>query len=103
VVVLLVALFVYALVPVQGFGLQFLVRILLLPLIAGASYEVIRAAAKRQSSALWRVMVTPGLWLQRAITTRHPADDQIEVAIHALNGTLELERATEQPAPATVN
>jgi uncharacterized protein YqhQ len=102
-VVLIVALFVYALVPVQSFGLRFLVRILLLPVIAGVSYEVIRAAGKRQSSALWRVMVMPGLWLQRAITTRHPADDQIEVAIHALKGTLEVERAAEQPAPATVN
>jgi uncharacterized protein YqhQ len=102
-VVLIVALFVYALVPVESFGLRLLVRVALLPVIAGLSYEVIRAAGKRQSSALWRVMVTPGLWLQRMITTRQPSDDQIEVAIHALEGALEVERASAQPAPATVN
>jgi len=102
-VVLIVALVVYALVPVESFGLRLLVRILLLPVIAGVSYEIIRAAAKRQQSAFWRALVTPGLWLQRAITTRQPSDDQIEVAIHALEGALEIERASEQPVPATVN
>ena len=102
-VVLLVALVVYALVPVQSFGLRLLVRILLLPVIAGVSYEIIRAAGKRPQSTFWRALVTPGLWLQRAITTRQPSDDQIEVAIHALEGALEIERATEQPVPATVN
>lgn len=102
-VVLLVALVVYTLVPVQSFGWRLLVRILLLPVIAGVSYEVIRAAAKRKESRLWRAAVAPGMWLQRAITTRKPADDQIEVAIHALEGALEVERAVQEPVAATVN
>lgn len=102
-VVLIVALVVYALVPVKSFGLRLLVRILLLPVIAGVSYEVIRAAGKRQGSRFWRVLVTPGLWLQRLITTRKPTDDQIEVAIHALDGALEIERAAALPVPSTVN
>jgi uncharacterized protein YqhQ len=103
ILVLLIALVVYTLVPVQGFGLRLLVRILLLPVIAGLSYEVIRAAGRRQNSAFWRAAVAPGLWLQRLITTRHPSDDQIEVAICALEGALEQERAAALPAAATVN
>lgn len=102
-VVLIVAIVVYTLVPVQGFALRLLVRVLLLPLIAAASYEVIRAAGKRQQSWFWHAAVAPGLWLQRAITTRQPADDQIEVAIHALEGAVEIERAAAVPIPATVN
>lgn len=102
-VVLLVALVVYTLVPVASFGWRLLVRILLLPVIAGVSYEIIRAAGKRKQSAFWRAVVAPGMWLQRAITTRKPADDQIEVAILALEGALEVERAVQEPVPATVN
>lgn len=102
-VVLLMALVIYALVPVNSFGLRLLVRILLLPLIAGVSYEVIRAAGRRQGSVFWRTLVAPGLWLQRALTTRHPTDDQLEVAIHALAGALEIESASLQPASATVS
>jgi len=102
-VVLLVALVVYTLVPVQSFGLRLLVRVLLLPVIAGVSYEIIRAAGRRRESAFWRAAVAPGMWLQHAVTTRKPADDQIEVAIQALEGALEVERAVTEPAPATVN
>jgi len=60
-------------------------------LIVGVSYEVIRFAAKRQSS-LMAVLTKPGLWLQR-ITTQAPSDMQVEVAIHALNRAMELEKA----------
>lgn len=102
-VVLLVSLVVYALIPVQHFATRLAVRILLLPVIAGLSYEVIRAAGRKPASLFWRAAVAPGLWLQRLVTTRQPADDQLEVAIRALEGALEIERATAQPAPATVN
>ena len=80
----------YALVPFQGFLMQFASRIVLLPLIAGVSYEVIRFAARRQGS-LFASMVAPGLWLQR-ITTKNPADDQVEVSIHSLSRAMELEQ-----------
>ncbi len=89
IVVMLMALVVYALLPFQGFALKFLSRILLLPLIAGLSYEVIRFAAKRRASFL-ALLTTPGLWLQR-ITTQPPSDDQTAVAIHALEGAFALE------------
>lgn len=89
IVVMLMALVVYALLPFQGFALKFASRIVLLPLIAGLSYEVIRFAAKRRASFL-ALLTAPGLWLQR-ITTQPPSDDQTAVAIHALNGAFALE------------
>ena len=91
-VVMVVAIVVYALVPFDGFGAQFLARIALLPLIAGLSYEIIRFTAKRQQSA-FALMVRPGLWLQR-ITTQSPDDSQVEVSIHALRRALAFEERT---------
>ena len=88
--VMLIAIAMYALVPVRGFWAGFGMRLLLLPLIAGVSYEVIRFAAKRRSS-LFAIMTRPGLWLQR-ITTRQPDDSQVECAIVALNQAMELEK-----------
>jgi uncharacterized protein YqhQ len=89
-VVMLVSILTYALVPFEGFAMQFASRIVLLPLIAGVSYEVIRFAARRQGS-LFASLVAPGLWLQR-ITTKNPADDQVEVSIHSLSRAMELEQ-----------
>jgi len=90
-VVMLISMAVYTLVPVHSFAMRFLVRIALLPLIAGASFELIRYAARRQGS-LWASMVRPGLWLQK-ITTRPPSDDQLEVSIRALKEAMRLEEA----------
>jgi len=90
-VVMLVAIVVYTLVPFQGFAAKFAARVILLPLIMGASYEVIRYAARKRGSLL-AVLTAPGLWLQR-ITTQPPSDEQTEVAIRALEGALKLETA----------
>jgi uncharacterized protein YqhQ len=89
-VVMVISMVVYALVPVDGFVAKFASRILLLPLIAGISYELIRFAAKKRGSML-ALMTSPGLWLQR-ITTKPPSDDQTAVAIRALEGAMELEQ-----------
>lgn len=62
-------------------------HLLLLPLVAGGSYEVLRWSAKIKESGLGRAVVAPGIWLQK-ITTKPPSDDQIEVAIAALKGSL---------------
>ena len=91
-VVMILAIAVYALVPFEGFLGQFAARIALLPLIAGLSYEIIRFAAKRGNSA-FALLVRPGLWLQR-ITTQPPDDSQVEVSIHALQTALEFERVS---------
>ena len=90
-VVMVISIGVYALIPFDGFLLKFVSRMALLPLIAGLSYELIRFAAKHRGSFL-AVLTTPGLWLQR-ITTQPPADDQLAVAIHALEGAMALEKA----------
>ena len=89
-VVMVISMLVYALVPVQGFALKLLARILLLPLITGLSYEVIRFAAKRQGT-LWASLVAPGLWLQR-ITTQPPSDEQLAISVQALEGAMALEK-----------
>ena len=92
--VMIFSIFVYmianAIIPVSTFAAQFATRIILLPVIAGLSYEIIRFAAKHRGS-LFALMTAPGLWLQR-ITTQPPADDQVHCAIIALNQAMELEK-----------
>jgi len=90
-VVMMIAIVVYTLVPFESFLAKFLARVALLPVIAGVSYEMIRYAA-RHRKGLMAALTAPGLWLQR-ITTQPPADDQTAVAIHALEGAMELEKA----------
>jgi uncharacterized protein YqhQ len=65
-------------------------RVVLLPVIAGLSYEFIKYTARRRGHPLIELVIRPGLWLQR-LTTREPSGDQIEVAIRALNEALALE------------
>jgi uncharacterized protein YqhQ len=88
--VMLISILVYTLIPVTTFWARFGVRIALLPVIAGASYEIIRFAAKHRGS-LFALMTAPGLWLQR-ITTQPPSDQQAECAIVALNHAMSLEK-----------
>ncbi len=89
-VVMIVAIVLFSIIRFDTLVENAAARIALLPLVAGLSFEVIRAAAKKQSGPLFRAMVLPGLLLQ-GITTREPSDDQLEVAIHALQESLALE------------
>jgi uncharacterized protein YqhQ len=88
-VIMLISMIVYMFIPVQGFAAKLAIRIALLPVIAGMSYELIRFAAKRRGSFL-AFLTAPGLWTQR-ITTKAPSDEQAEVAIRALDGAMALE------------
>lgn len=90
-VVMVISMILYTLIPFQGFGMRLLSRIVLLPVIAGLSYELIRFAARRRGSFL-ALLSSPGLWLQR-ITTQPPSNDQTEIAICALNHAMALEAA----------
>jgi uncharacterized protein YqhQ len=90
-VMMILAMPVYALIPFDGFVAKFLCRIILLPLIIGVSYELIRFAARRRGSIL-ATMTAPGLWLQR-ITTKPPSDEQAAIAIRALEGAMALEKS----------
>jgi uncharacterized protein YqhQ len=89
--VMIISIFVYMLFPVTTFWARFALRIALLPVITGVSYEIIRFAAKRRKS-LFAIMTAPGLWLQR-VTTQPPSDDQAECAISALEHSMSLEKA----------
>jgi len=88
-VVMLVSMVVYTFIPFDSFALKLLCRVVLLPVIAGISYEMIRFAAKRRGSVL-AILTAPGLWLQR-ITTQPPSDAQATVAICALDRAMWLE------------
>jgi uncharacterized protein YqhQ len=88
-VVMVISMIVYALVPANTFGMRLLSRVVLLPVIAGLSYELIRFAAKRRGSFM-ALLTAPGLWLQR-VTTQPPSDDQAAVAIAALDHAMSLE------------
>jgi len=88
--VMIISMVVYMAIPVHTFWARFGIRIALLPLIAGVSYEIIRYAAKHRGS-LFALMTAPGLWLQR-ITTQAPDDSQVECAIVALDQAMALER-----------
>ena len=88
--VMLISIPIYMLFPKMNFWAGFGVRILMLPVIAGVSYEIIRYAARRRSS-LFALMTQPGLWQQR-ITTQPCDDSQVQCAMRALDEAMELEK-----------
>jgi uncharacterized protein YqhQ len=88
-VVLLVAVVVFSLLGKPPLAWRVASRVLLVPLIAGIAYEVLRAGAR---SRWLRPLLVPGMWLQR-LTTREPEPHQVEVALRALQRVLEREDA----------
>jgi uncharacterized protein YqhQ len=98
-VVMLVAIVLFSAINFDRMWLNLLVRIALMPLVAGLSYEIIRYAAKKESSAIFKFMTIPGLWLQN-ITTQEPNGEQLEVAIKALKESLKLEPIDAEEIPA---
>ena len=85
--VMLVSIIVFALLMDPPIEWRILSRIVLLPVIAAISYEIIRFSGKHQNSLIGKTLAWPGLLLQR-LTTRPPDDAQIEVAITAMEGAL---------------
>ena len=101
-VVMLVAIVLFSVIKFDSLLLNFLIRIALMPVVAGLSYEIIRISAKKESSWFFKLMTRPGVWLQN-ITTQEPDDQQLEVAIEALKESLKLEPATAEPQPAPLS
>jgi uncharacterized protein YqhQ len=95
------AIFVFALVGRPDWPILIASRILLLPVIAGIAYEVIRFGSKHPTNPIMRTLLTPGLWLQ-SLTTREPTLDQVEVSIRALRDVLEAERVSADGTPVEV-
>ena len=88
--VMVIAIFVFAFFGRPTWYWLIASRILLLPLIAGLAYELIRFAGKHTGNRVLMTLLAPGLWLQR-LTTREPSLDQLEVSIRALKEVLQLE------------
>jgi uncharacterized protein YqhQ len=88
--VMVIAIFVFAFFGRPAWYWLIATRILLLPVIAGIAYELIRFAGKHTDNTYLMALLAPGLWLQR-LTTREPSLDQIEVSIRALQQVLALE------------
>lgn len=99
--VVVVSAILFSFLGKQTIVMRFVSRIVLLPVVAGISYEIIKFSSRHQNFFLWRWMTVPGLWLQR-LTTREPDDAQIEVAIASLNRVLSIEAAEAVPEATEV-
>ena len=97
--VMVVAIVVYSVIPRPNLLFVIGSRVVLIPLIAGLSYEVIRLAAKNMNRAFVRALMRPGLLLQR-LTTRRPDLDQLEVAITSLRAVMTAEQLADVDARA---
>jgi uncharacterized protein YqhQ len=93
--VMVIGIFVFAFVGRPVWYWLIVSRILLLPVIAGLAYELIRYAGKHQDNRILMTLLAPGLWLQR-LTTREPSLDQIEVSIRALQEVMRVEQSESE-------
>ncbi len=80
--VMIISIILFAFLPKTGVVLRVVMRLALLPVVAGLSYEVIKWAGRSKNPVV-RILSKPGLWLQR-LTTREPDETQIEVAIASM-------------------
>jgi uncharacterized protein YqhQ len=96
-VVMVVSILLFSLIKFDSLLYNMLVRIALVPVVAGLSYEIIRLSARRESGIIFKLMTLPGIWLQN-ITTKEPDDKQLEVAILALKESLKFEPQPEATA-----
>jgi len=90
-IVLILAIFIFALLGHPPLWLTILSRVVLLPVIAALSYEIMRFGASHAKNAIIKILLVPGLALQ-AMTTREPNDGQLEAAISALNEVIEVDQ-----------
>ncbi len=93
-IVLIVAIFVFALVGQPTLWIRILSRIALIPVIAVISYEIMKFGATHIENPVVRILLAPGLMLQ-AITTREPDDSQLEAAISALKEVIAIDQAAD--------
>jgi len=98
-VVMLVSIVLFSVITFESLLYNMLVRLALIPLVAGLSYEIIRLSAKKEGGFFFKMITLPGIWLQK-ITTKEPDDKQLEVALEALKESLKLE-PQQQTAEAT--
>ncbi|MBV9329789.1 MAG: DUF1385 domain-containing protein [Chloroflexi bacterium] len=95
--VVAISIVLFALLGTPDWWLRVLSRVLLIPVIAGIAYELLRLGGRFPDSAFMKVIVAPGLLLQ-ALTTRYPDESQMEVAIASMNELLDREGDTRPPS-----
>jgi uncharacterized protein YqhQ len=86
-IVFVVSIFIFSFIPVKTLFYRFGMRLVLLPLIAGISYEILRFAGKHYDNILVKILIFPGILMQK-ITTKKPKDYMIKVAIKALKAAI---------------
>lgn len=86
--VMMISIIVFMLIKVEDPMMRVLVRILLVPVIAGISYEVIRLAGNNSNNILVKIISAPGMWLQ-TLTTKEPTEDMVEVAIKSVEAVFD--------------
>jgi uncharacterized protein YqhQ len=96
VIFILVSILLFSLLAGTELWLAILGRVLLVPVIAAVSYEVLKFGAKRRETGFWHLLFLPGIWVQK-ITTKQPDDSMIEVAVCAMQVAL---AANGETAPA---
>ena len=99
--VLVLSILVFSLLGVEGWLFMVLSRLIVIPLVAGIAFEFIMWSARHQENPVVRVLVWPGLQMQK-LTTREPTDDMVEVAMASLKKVLTMEKEAEiEPNEAT--
>ncbi|MCL2474620.1 MAG: DUF1385 domain-containing protein [Chloroflexi bacterium] len=102
IMVLLIAIVVFSFVGFQQVWLMILARILLLPIIASLSYELLMFTATNARNPIVKVIMQPGLWFQK-LTTRYPDEKQLEVAVAAIRRVLNVDKAGGDMALANIS
>jgi uncharacterized protein YqhQ len=92
-IIIIVSIVLFSIMPDFGFVVRLAYRILLIPVIAGISYELLRLSGKYKDSAVTKILIFPGVTFQR-LTTKEPSDDMLEVAIKAVCEATRLTSAT---------
>jgi uncharacterized protein YqhQ len=82
-IVLIISIILFTIMPNLGFTINLAYRLLLIPVIAGISYELLRLSGKYKDSPITKILISPGLAFQR-LTTKEPSDDMLEVSIKAV-------------------
>jgi uncharacterized protein YqhQ len=101
-VVMLVSIVLFSVVAFSSFAYNIAVRVALIPVVAGLSYEIIRLSAKKEGGFVFKLITRPGVWLQN-ITTKEPDDNQLEVALVALKESLKFEPQPSEEAVAPLS
>ena len=98
--VLVMSILVFSLLPIDWWVEALAARVVVIPLVAGLAFEFIMWSARNQENPVVRVLVWPGLQLQK-LTTREPTDDQVEVAMASLKKVLSMEEEARIKPDAT--